>query len=109
MSEEKKSVKQEKTAVQTARSAARKNSAPDKVVYVGPAIRGVVQSGTVFNNGLPAALQKKVEENLVFGSLLVPVQELGKANKELRDGASALSACYNKAVSVLNKKEVANC
>ena len=109
MSEEKKSVKQEKAAVQTARGAARKNSVPDKVVYVGPAIRGVVQSGTVFNNGLPAALQKKIEENPVFGSLLVPVQELGKAKRELRDGATALSACYKKAVSVLNKKGVANC
>ena len=76
---------------------------------MGPAIRGVVQPGTVFSNGLPAALQKKVGENPVFGSLLVPVRELGKARKELQDGATALGACYKKAASILNKKEGETC
>lgn len=109
MSEAKKNEKQEKTAAQTSRGTAKKNSAPEKVAYIGPAIRGVVQPGTVFNNGLLVALQNKVKELPVLGSLLVPVQELGKARKELRDGATALSACYKKAELMLNKKEEESC
>lgn len=109
MSEEKKNAKQEKTVVQTARGTARKNGVPDKVAYVGPTIRGVVQPGTIFNNGLPDALQKKVKENPVLRSLLVPVRELGKARKELQNETTAISACYKKAASMLDKKEGENC
>lgn len=109
MSEAKKNEKQERTAVQTSRGTAKKNSAPEKVTYIGPAIRGVVQPGTVFNNGLPAVLQNKVKELPVLSSLLVPVKELGKARKDLQDGATALSVCYKKAVSILNKKEEESC
>lgn len=114
LSEEEKDVKKEKDekrekAAGQGTRAARKNNTPGQMIYIGPAIRGVAQTGTVFRNGLPDSLKKTMKEAPVFNSLLIPVKELGKARIELRDGSSALAACYNKAAAILKNKEGAGC
>lgn len=108
LSEKEKVEKKEKAAGQGARTA-RKNNTPGQMIYIGPSIRGVAQTGTVFRNGLPESLKKMMNEAPVFNSLLIQVKELGKARKELKEGSSALTACYNKAAAILKKKEGAEC
>lgn len=80
-----------------------KGSATGSVAYLGPSIRGVVRTNTVFNNGLPDALDAMVKEMPVLGALVVPVGELAVKRKELQDGTSAMGVCYRKAVSALEK------
>lgn len=66
------------------------------VIYLGPAIAGVVSPGTVFRNGLPAPLQAAVAENPSLNMLLVDVKHTAKARKELRIRTSARTVCYEK-------------
>lgn len=70
---------------------------PVSVMYVGPSIPNVVQSSTVFKDGvLPAAVQMYVESKPYVSRLLIPISELPKAIKELNVEKSALSVIYNK-------------
>lgn len=78
----------------------------DVVVYVGPDIPGVVKRYKVFNNGIPEKLSKKLEENPVFQSMVVPVEKLAQVNAELAKEGSALHVLYQKAVK--SKGEMKN-
>lgn len=66
------------------------------VVYIGPSIKGVVSTGTVYNNGLPELLIKKAVEQPVLNSLIVPVSKLSEAKRELSVSGSALATIYAK-------------
>ncbi len=66
------------------------------VVYIGPDISGAKQY-TVFNNGLPDVLKKKIQEQPFFRSLIVPVEKLAQANMELAKEGSVLNILYQKA------------
>ena len=68
----------------------------EKVVYIGPDIYGSKQY-TVFNNGLPDVLKKKIQEQPFFRSLIVPVEKLAQANMELAKEGSVLNILYQKA------------
>lgn len=69
------------------------------VVYIGPSIKNVVSTGTVYNNGLPAKLTQETEKQPVIKSLLIPVDELAAAQKELATPGSALAVIYNRVVT----------
>lgn len=67
------------------------------VMYIGPSIPNVVQASTVFKYGiLPEALNKFAEGKPYIKKLLVPIQELPAAMKELNSGKGALSTIYRK-------------
>ncbi len=85
-----------------------KTSTPTTVMYIGPQIRGVVSSNTIFNNGLPEVLKKKAEEMPVIQSLIVPVKELARARREMQDETTAIGTCYKKLVSLLKEKREAD-
>lgn len=66
------------------------------VMYIGPSIPNVVQTSTVFKDGvLPGPLKKCVEEKPYMKKLLVPIKELPAAMKEL-NGSSALNSIYRR-------------
>ena len=66
------------------------------VMYIGPSIPNVVQASTVFKNGvLTEALKKCVEEKPYMKKLLVPLEELPAAMKELNSN-SAISSIYRR-------------
>lgn len=69
------------------------------LVYIGPSIKNLVSSGTVYNNGVPEALIQEMKEQPVIKSLLVPVEELAEARKELAQPGSALKIIYDKVVT----------
>lgn len=54
------------------------------VVYCGPTIPGVAKQYTIYNNGLPAALEKRAEEIPEIRGLLVPLDRLPETMKNLR-------------------------
>lgn len=67
------------------------------VMYVGPSIVNVVQKSTVFKDGVyPEALKAFIEEHPFVEKLLIPLDSLAPAMKELSIDKSALSVIYNK-------------
>lgn len=66
------------------------------VMYVGPTIRGVAAEGSLFKNGLPELLKNEMEKQPAIRDLIVPVDRLAEANKELAMPGSALAAVYRK-------------
>lgn len=90
---EAKTEKQETKTKQTAKSEAVQKKT---VVYIGPTIKSVVSTGTIYNNGLPESLKKEIEKFPLIGSLLIPVDELAAAQKELATPGSALAIIYAK-------------
>lgn len=66
------------------------------VVYIGPTIKSVVSTGTIYNNGLPESLKKEIEKLPLIGSLMIPVDGLATAQKELATPGSALAIIYEK-------------
>lgn len=67
------------------------------VMYVGPSIVNVVQKSTVFKDGVyPKALKEIIKEHPYVERLLIPIDSLAAARKELAIEKSALSVIYNK-------------
>ncbi len=98
MSEEK---KEETVQKETKRKAAARQETgkTETVMYIGPTIRNVVTTGTLYNNGLPESLRKEAEKQPVIRNLIVPVSELAAAQKELAVPGSALAVIYGKVVT----------
>ncbi|MBO5145013.1 MAG: hypothetical protein J6C19_05700 [Lachnospiraceae bacterium] len=69
----------------------------EAVIYLGPEIPGTVSRGVVFNNGLTARMENAVKELPALAALLVPVHDVVKAKKELKEEVSAIRICYRKA------------
>lgn len=81
------------------RTAARKeNTQKETVIYIGPSIRNVVSTGTLYNNGLPERLKKEMEKQPVIGNLIIPVSCLAAAQRELAVPGSALAVVYGKVI-----------
>lgn len=69
----------------------------ETVIYIGPSIKNVVESGTIFNNGLTPPLIAALENKPFLKGLLVPIDKLAKAKADLRKSDSAMSVLYKKA------------
>lgn len=71
------------------------------VMYVGPTIERIVQHSTVFKNGvLPEPLKKLIEEAPYVKKLLVPIDALPAAMKELNQKNSALNVISEKVKNI---------
>ncbi len=68
----------------------------ETVMYIGPSIKNVVSTGTLYRNGLPEALKKEMEKQPVIKSLIVPVSGLARAQRQLATPGSALAVIYGK-------------
>lgn len=86
---------------ETKTKAAAKKEAVQKetVMYIGPSIKNVVATGTLYNNGLPDALKDEMERQPIIGNLIIPVGSLAAAQKELAKAGSALSIMYGKVIT----------
>lgn len=56
-------------------------------VYCGPTIPGVAKQFTFYQDGIPAALEAARKQTPAIGGLLVPLEELPEAMRQLREGA----------------------
>ena len=74
------------------------------LMYLGPTITGVVRHSTIFKNGvLPQKLNKCVVEFPAMKRLLVAMEDVPKATKELVKEQSALAAIYAQTDKKFNK------
>lgn len=99
---------QPKVTAVTVNKAESKNTkvAPvQQLIYVGPTIKGIVVENTVFRNGLPEELKKKMEEVPAMKSLLVGVDNLAKVKAAMNRESSAESLCYKKILESMEKGE----
>jgi len=98
--EKTKAIKELTTTTLTAKKTVKKTEA---VIYVGPAIPGVVSTGTVYNNGLTTMMQEVVEELPAIGTLIVPVSKVAETRRLLNIKNTPAAICYEK-VLMYNKK-----
>ena len=54
------------------------------VVYCGPSIKGVARQYTAYNNGIPEGLKQAAEKNKILAALIVPLEDLPEAMRQLR-------------------------
>ena len=65
------------------------------LIYIGPAIAGIVRNSTAFKNGiLPKELQKCVAEFPMMERLFVEIDKLPDAVRELKNKQSVLGVVY---------------
>ena len=67
------------------------------MAYIGPTIKNVAVTGSLYTNGLPEALENEIKERPLVGELVIPVERLAEAKKELATPGSALATVYRKA------------
>ena len=64
------------------------------VAYCGPTIPGVAKQFTFYRDGLPAALEAARQETPALGGLIVPLEELPEAMRQLRQGDGPIFTLY---------------
>ena len=65
-----------------------------QVMYIGPAIPGLVKKDTVFKDGLPGRIETAAKNNKSFARLFVPVGKVFDAKKQLGTEGSVLAVSY---------------
>ena len=64
------------------------------VVYCGPSIKGVARQFTAYNNGIPEGLKAATEKNKVLAAMIVPLEELPEAMRQLRQKSGRIYTQY---------------
>lgn len=64
------------------------------VVYCGPSIKGVARQYTAYNNGLPEGLKQAAEKNKILAALIVPLEDLPEAMRQLRQKSGRIYTLY---------------
>lgn len=64
------------------------------VVYCGPSIKGVARQFTAYNNGIPEGLKQAAEKNKILAALIVPLEDLPEAMRQLRQKSGRIYTLY---------------
>lgn len=64
------------------------------VVYCGPSIKGVARQYTAYNNGIPEGLKQAAEKNKILAALIVPLEDLPEAMRQLRQRSGRIHTLY---------------
>lgn len=64
------------------------------VVYCGPSIKGVARQFTAYNNGIPEGMKAATEKNKVLAAMIVPLEELPEAMRQLRQKSGRIYTLY---------------
>ena len=64
------------------------------VVYCGPSIKGVAKQYTAYNNGIPEGLKQAAEKNKILAALIVPLEDLPEAMRQLRQRSGRIYTLY---------------
>lgn len=68
--------------------------AAETVVYCGPSIKGVARQYTAYHNGLPEGLKEAAEKNKILAALIVPLEDLPEAMRQLRQRSGRIYTLY---------------
>lgn len=66
-----------------------------KFAYVGPTLPGIVKEGTVYENGSDGALTQACKKMPALTDMIVTIDALPEALRELKIPDSALTVKYN--------------
>ncbi len=77
----------------------------EKVMYMGPTIRGVAKSGAVFSGGIPQKLKKLAEKKPIMKSLIVPISEIVQAKKDMDTEGTVAAVVYSR-IAALSEEEI---
>ena len=84
----------------------RKKGSGESIIYLGPTIKGVAQSGTVFNGGtLTGEAKTAINRFPSIERLFVPLSDLPQAVRELKSNQSVLSTIYRKTREFFMKED----
>ncbi|MGO4540373.1 hypothetical protein [Paenibacillus sp. 2TAB19] len=73
-----------------------KQKVAEQLIYVGPTLSGgLLAQYTVFRGGLPANLQKRIEQEPAIGEMIVPVGALASTNNKIKQAGSAEQIAYS--------------
>lgn len=64
------------------------------VVYCGPSIKGVANQYTAYHNGLPEGLKQATEKNKILAALIIPLEDLPEAMRQLRQKSGRIYTLY---------------
>ena len=64
------------------------------MVYCGPSIPGVAKQYTAYTNGIPTALAEAIVKQPAMEGLVVPLEQLPEAMKNLRSGTGHISLLF---------------
>lgn len=65
-------------------------------IYIGPSLKGTI-TGTVYKTALAPALEEAIKELPAISELVVPLEHLTAANRELSEPDSVLRRIYKMA------------
>ena len=75
-------------------------------MYLGPTFYGIIQSGMVISGGIPPKMAGLMEQYPFLGGLMIPVDRLAEARKELKAKGSVMEVLYKRAVEIGGVKDV---
>ena len=76
-----------------------------KCMYLGPTIRGVAKSGTVFEGGLPKKLSTLAEKKPIINNLIVPLDGIVATKAAIDKEGTAEAVAYDK-IAAMTDDEV---
>lgn len=77
---------------------------PKTVMYVGPSIPGIVETGKLFNNGFTPTVIEAVDKCSAIKELMVPTAKIGEALNDIKNKRGAYFAFYSEVKSFCNKE-----
>ena len=101
-------IKQPKAEPKTEPKAEMKKPAFTQSFYVGPSVKGVISTHSIFKNGIPVEIVEELKKKSgatdpVIKALFVPIENLSQALEDLKK-VSKINTCYNEVVKALNKE-----
>lgn len=85
-----------------------KSKSNEVVIYLGPTIKNVVATGTVFNNGLTKAVVEAIAKCPAVDELIVPLSEIATSLNNISNKKGSTYAFYRKVKSFFNTNQEEN-
>lgn len=63
-------------------------------MYLGPTVPGLIKENVIYKEELPEAVEKRVKSDKNFARLLIPMEKVPEARKQLETEGSVLSVAY---------------
>lgn len=79
---------------------------PKTVIWLGPAIKGIVSKNKIFNNGLNTELEEFCKKYPAAECLIVNIKDTADARRELKDGDSVRSVCYGNVLKTARQEGI---
>lgn len=76
-----------------------------QTMYIGPTIRGLAKENVIYRDKIPDAVKSRAKEDKDFARLLVPMDDIMEARKEMDVTGSVLTAAYNNVLEAAQNAE----